>query len=455
MTKNINSFEMDNKIKTKMLIDYLEGVIADEMVMNSFIRGMKIHSVINNEVIISLPSQEVISVITIQYGTLIKDAINEIYNSPLGYKFVVEEDLKKMTLNNSEIKKEEKKVVLTSKNISSKFKIEDYVVSNFNEEIVRMANNTIKNPGMISPMFVSSKSGLGKTHLLHAIGNEVQKFGYSAYYIESNQFTNLISSLRNEPNKINDYVEELSKYDFLLFDDIQMLGARDVSLSVLFNIINNHIINQKQIIICADKSPEELSGFEDRFITRFIQGISLKIHEPDIDDMIKILEFKLRKNNLHPEKWENEAIRFIARNNLSSIRAIEGSLNRVIFSTGSISNVKYTYSVISNIFKKINLDIAELTPMRILDNVASYYKINRKDITGKSRKAEIVQARYMAIWLVKKMLNLTLEEIGEIFGGRDHSTIIAALRNIEQSMKINTIIKTAAKNLEDRIIKIS
>lgn len=454
MTKLVNSFEMDNKVKTKMLIDYLEGVIADEMVMNSFIRGLKINSFLNNEILISVPSQEIISVITIQYSNLIKDAINEIYESPYGYKLVVEDDLKKMNIQNSQ-QQSEKKVILSSKNISPKFKMEDYVVSNFNEEIVRMANNIIKNPGLISPMFVSSKSGLGKTHLLHAIGNEVQKQNYSAYYIESNQFTNLISSLRNEPNKINEYVDELKKYDYILFDDIQMLGARDVSLSVLFNIINNHIINQKQIVICADKSPEELSGFEDRFITRFIQGISLKIHEPDIDDMIKILEHKLKKNNLHPEKWENEAIRFIARNNLSSIRAIEGSLNRIIFSTGNISNIKYTYSVISNIFKKINLDVAELTPIRILDTVAGYYKINRKDIVGKSRKADIVQARYMAIWLVKKMLNLTLEEIGEIFGGRDHSTIIASLRNIEQNMKINNIIKTAAKNLEDKIIKIS
>ncbi len=441
--------QINLKTNTILLIDYLEALIGDEMILNSFIRDLEIVEENAKRIIITISTRQGIEIIESTYKEVFDQGVESIYNKPLGVKLILRGD-EKFILNG------EKSRVIESKNVSKKFTFDNYVVADFNKEASMIGKKIVINPGKFSPVYIHSKSGLGKTHLLHAIGNSFVESDLSACYIEPNKFTRTITALSKEGgSSVSDYIQEFEKYDVLLFDDIQNLGDRSVTLKVLFNIINQHLDQDKQIVIASDKVSHELSGFQARFITRFDSGISTKIKEPEIDDLIKVLEAKIDEEELNSSKWEMDALKFIARNNSTSIRSLEGAVKRIVFFTDNESNIKYTYEVISNIFKELAIDPAELTPSRIITTVASYYKIHKKDIVGKSRKQEFVVARRMAIFLIRKINKLSFSEIGKHIGNRDHSTIISAVTKIEHNMKINNAVKIAANKIEAKIKSIN
>lgn len=447
MQANFSNQKVNNHTHTNLLIDYLEGVIGDEMILNSFIRDLQIINQSETSIVIKVQSLEALNLINAEYKEIFLQAIETIFNRNLEYQLI---------LPNQETKKHEQIIEKPSfKNINQKYLFQNYVTSNFNQEVVTIAKKIVTKIGKYSPFYINAKSGLGKTHLLHAIGNEAIKNGYSAIYIEPNKFTRDVVETIKKGHDIINFTESFAQYDFLLFDDIQNLGDRNVTLNVLFNIINKHIEEEKQIIICSDKLARELSGFEERFITRFVSGIASTIYEPDINDLVKILEFKLDWEKLHPQQWEKEAIKFIARNNSYSIRSLEGAIKRVLFFAENSPNIKFTFAIISNIFKELDVDPIELTPNRVLNTICSYYKISKKDLIGKSRKKEFITARHMAIWLIKKINNLSYVEIGNLFNNRDHSTIISAIKNIERLMINNKTVKIAAEKIEEKIKKIN
>ena len=439
---------MDNnninlKAYASMVVDYLEGAVGDEMLMNSFYRDLTITSKSNSSVTIALASVDGIVLAEERHMPLFNQCIAAVFNEPLSIKFIVvgtPEDLVK-----------EKHVPKISR-VSNKYTFDNYVEGVFNKEVITMAKKIVGVPGTYSPLYITSNSGLGKSHLLHAIGNASHKAGLSVVYIEANWFTRkVVDGAKGVGITIDQFIKDLSKYDVLLFDDIQNLGDRSTTLKVLFTIINQAIEADRQIIITSDKVAQELSGFENRFITRFTSGLSSIIKPPSIDDLVKILEFKLKDGGMDLVKWENEALKFIARNHTSSIRSLEGAVKRVVFFTENVSNVKYTYLVISNIFKELSIDPAELTPNRILNVVSKYYKIHKKEVTGKSRKKDVVVARHMAMWLMRKILSMSLSEIGKTFGGRDHSTVLNATTKIELQIKMNKAVKFAAQKIENKI----
>lgn len=434
---------INNTINTNMLIDYLEGIIADEMILNSFIRDIKIVNVSNTLVTISVESLDALNYINSNYKNQFTDGVRSVFEKELDFNLV---------LIGYEIDDKDHSDLPSHQFINKKFTFDNFVEGSYNKESLMIVKKIIKKLGKFSPIFITSKSGLGKTHILHATGNELIKNNHSCMYVEPNKFTKDITELSKiGGDSITNYVESLKKYDVLLFDDIQNLGERAVTLKVLFEILNTFIENEKQIIIASDKSPNELSGFESRFITRFSSGITTTLKTPSLNDLIKILEFKLDQEDLNPEKWEKEALQFIARNNSTSIRSIEGAVKRVSFFLELDSNTQYTFAVVSNIFKELTINPVELTPSRVINTVASYYKINKSDIIGKSRKKNIVLARHMAIWLVRKILNIPYKEIGKIFGNKDHSTIMSSIKVIDKKMLLNNVVKLAADKIEEKI----
>ncbi len=436
--KNINI-----KVLEKQLINNLEQTINDKMILNSFIKGLRVVSFDEKKIILFVNSKESKKTIEKYYLDIFQKAIKNILNLSLKIKFV---------LNSESLLYEEKKI---NSHINPNLNFDSYVISKFNESVIKISKTIIKKIGKYSPFYISSKSGLGKTHLLHAIGNKLLKKNINTLYIEPNRFTEKITKLSNKKDGISNYINNLKKYDVILFDDIQIMGDKVVTLKVLFQIVNYFVENKKQIIITSDKVAQELSGFEERFITRFESGISEKINKLKIEDVSKILIKKLEEENLNPKKWEKEAINFIARNNTSSIRMLEGAIKRIGFYMENKNNVKYTYNIISNIFKNLEIDQSELTPSRIISVIANYYKINKSDIKGKSRKKEFVFPRHVSIYLIRQMTNLSQKEIGRIFGNRDHSTIINAIKNIDKKIKIDKAHKLAIEQIERKIKKIS
>ena len=435
------AIDINNKAYTDQLIEYLEGVIADEMLLNSFIRNINISDVTSTEVVVEVVSSTALDIIKTDYLSHFTQAIENVFEKKLEPRIV---------LYGETVKKN--KYISLSKNISSKYTFNSYVKSDFNKEVINIAKKIIDKPGKYSPFYIASKSGLGKTHLLHAIGNEVIKKGLSVAYVEPNKFTKDIQILSQQGGTaISQYADELKNYDFLLFDDIQNLGDRSVTLKVLFEIINSHIENDKQFVIVSDRTAQELSGFESRFITRFISGISSTIKEPTEEDITKILIDKLKREDLDPKEWEKDALSFIARNNMTSIRSLEGAIKRISYYTESDNDVQYTYTTVSNIFKNLVVDPSELTPDRIINTVAAYYKITKKDIIGKSRRKEFITPRHICIYLIRSICKIGYIDIGKIFSNRDHSTIISASKKIDKELKMNEAVKMAVGMIEQKI----
>lgn len=280
---------INNKSDTYMVINYLEGVIGDEMILNSYIRDVEIISKTRTTVTIQVNSKTGIDIIKENYKQAFTGALESVFG--INYEPIF--------IQGGERALYEKREKKLSKNIARRFVFDNFVVSSFNSEASRAANKVSKKPGKYSPLYISSASGLGKTHLLHAIGNHVNSNGLSACYLEPNDFTKKITTkARGGGDSITDYLNSLKKYDMLLFDDIQNLSNREVTLRALLDLVNYFLENEKQIVIASDKVAQELSGFQSRFITRFISGLSVKIDKPTEADIKKILVRKLDDSGL-------------------------------------------------------------------------------------------------------------------------------------------------------------
>ena len=444
---------IDKKTNEKQLIHFLETAISDEIILSTFVRTLKIVEVNNDCLIIGIDGEFGTKLINKNYFNQFLRAAQEIFNN---FKLEIK-IINFNSGNNKEQIKEIKKPKKTNNiiNINPKFTFDNYVISDFNEKPVNASLEIIKKPGVFSPLFIYSSSGLGKTHLLHAIGNKIKN--KSIIYINADSFTSeVVNAIKESNQKIDDLIKYYKSFDYLTFDDIQNLSDRTTTSKVLFNIINEFLENpDKQLIFAADKTPNELGGFQERFITRFEKGLTLEIKKPKLNDLILILKRKIQDGNLNLKNWEEEALDFIARNYSTSIRSIEGAITRIKFFSLNKKEIKYNYTTVNNIFQQLPINKEELTPERIINVIVRYYKISKSDIYGKTRKKNVVLARYMAMWFVRSITKISYQKIGGIFGNRDHSTVLHGIDKIELSMKMNTTVKTAVKNIEKMIKKVS
>ncbi|WP_369085892.1 chromosomal replication initiator protein DnaA [Metamycoplasma spumans] len=429
----------------------LKNNAVDQMTYNSFLSTIYIIEELNDTVFIFAPEPIMHYVKTTQSSNIEK-VIKNIYDRPMNIIFITDEaEIKRLGQQKSEIKKPQ------VDNLKHDLTFENYVKGKFNHVVLKAAKTICESENVIySPLFIYSPSGLGKTHLLNAIGNELALKNKKSLYINPDLLTTrLVEQLRNKNQaEINRIVEELTSYDCLMFDDVQQYGNRDSTLNVLFNIINRMITSGKQIIIACDKKPNDLGGFEERFITRFQAGLVVEITSPDVNDVISILKFKLVENNINPELWEDESLRFIARNFGSSIRSIEGAINRVKLFSEDDDFFTYDITTIQTIFKNITQIKDNITPERIIDAVSKYYQIDRKKITSTCRTEDIVIARRISIYLIRNNFNYTLVDIGKMLGNQSHSTILVSLKWIDKNIQTNSTLKIAIEKIQENLRKI-
>ncbi|MGX9395456.1 DnaA ATPase domain-containing protein [Mycoplasma sp. 1573] len=348
--------------------------------------------------------------------------------------------------------------VAKSYRISSSLTLDKYAQLEFNKSAL-MGAKVIINDGeeaTYTPVFFYSASGFGKTHLLHAIANELEKKGKSCFYITPELFTrDIVLNLQNKNQQaIAKLIESLGQYDCLMFDDVQEYGSRDSTQSVLFNIFNNHIAKKKQIIVTADKEPRELGGFEDRFITRFSAGLVLQINRFNNNDVEEMFRFQFKQADIDPNIFDEECYSFFVRNFSSSVRAILGAINKIALFKKNDTDFRPTLTYLKRtVFQNTEADIDSITPEKIIETVGKYYNINKKDILGKTRLKPIVQARRIAMFVIRTNLDKTFQEIGDIFA-QAHSSVMASVESIEAEAKTNNALKTALKKIDDNIRKL-
>ena len=290
--------------------------------------------------------------------------------------------------------------------------------------------------------------GLGKTHLIQSIGNKISKDNQkSVYYVTSEKFANqFIDSLRE--NKLKDFTKFYINVDCLIIDDVQFFKGKEKTQEVFFHIFNQLNLNNKQIILSADKSPLSLDGLEQRLISRFKSGLTVELEKPDYDTRLNILKAKIKNENI---KISEEIVNYIAVQVDTNIRELEGVLISLLaHATITKKNIDLDLakSIISKIVKDTN---REINIAYIQEVVSKFFNISIDDMKDKARKKEIVIARQVAMYFSKDFTNNSLKSIGFHFGGRDHSTVIHAVQSVNDMIDTDNIFRKNVEEIKKRI----
>lgn len=346
--------------------------------------------------------------------------------------------------------------VLNNNGINTEMTFDSFVVGTSNKESHSAALGCAYRPGQYyTPLFIYGNSGLGKTHLLHAIGNYIKKVNPDSniYYTSSLDFVKQVANaIQNR--SIEEFKENMADLDVLLIDDVQFLAGKEKSHEIFFGIFNELIYNKKQIVITSDRHPDEIKGLEDRLISRFHSGLSLGIDSPEFETARAILDMKIKNKSYDSSLFDDEVLDYIATHFARDVRVLEGTLNRLLFYTIEFSKSDHVDLNIAMNALKLNNDrvvFNELDAKTIKRVVADYYNITQSQITSKSRTKVISNARHIAIYLCRKHLDMAYIKIGDEFGKRDHSTIISACDKIEKNIKTDPMLAKAVFELEEKL----
>ena len=397
-----------------------------------------------------------------------KDMMEEILASIAGTNFNIVFVLKdEYNVENKKepIKVEEEEVDLSYKNkkitnLNPTYTFNSFMVGESNEFARTTALAVAESPGKIyNPFFIYGNSGLGKTHLMHAIGNYiVQNSNLRVLYVTSETFINdfLGISRKHIDGNNFDYIEAFKdKYrniDVLLIDDIQFLGTAPKSQAEFFHTFNTLFDDKKQIIISSDNSPDDLKNLEDRLKTRFNWGLKVNIFPPDNELKIKILKNKVSNMNI-AQHISDDVYEFIANICDSDIRTLEGSLTRVIAYSTMFFEEEITVDLAMEALKgTFNINIENKNDIQKIQRiVADYYNITIDDLKGKKRAAKVSFPRHVAIYLARNMTDESFPRIGMEFGGRDHSTVMNSCDRIQNELKTNNNLKEVIEELKKKI----
>ncbi|AOT02918.1 chromosomal replication initiator protein DnaA [Arthrobacter sp. U41] len=301
-----------------------------------------------------------------------------------------------------------------------------------------------------NPLFIYGDSGLGKTHLLHAIGHYARRLysGIRVRYVNSEEFTNdFINSIRDDEG--TSFKTTYRNVDVLLIDDIQFLAGKDRTLEEFFHTFNALHNNNKQVVITSDQPPKLLAGFEDRMKSRFEWGLLTDIQPPELETRIAILRKKALSEGLSAP---DDALEYIASKISSNIRELEGALIRVT-AFASLNRQPVDVALAEMVLKDLITDdgAQEITSAQILTQTADYFKLSMEELCSKSRTRTLVTARQIAMYLCRELTDMSLPKIGQELGGRDHTTVIHADRKIRELMAERRVIYNQVTELTNRI----
>ena len=318
-------------------------------------------------------------------------------------------------------------------NLNPRYHFNSFIVGTFNELAYAAAQAIIESPGTkYNPFFIYGGTGLGKTHLIQAVGNAVKnKFpGKKVHYMTLEKFaTDFINSLQN--NKANSFKEKYRKYDLLIIDDIQFIGKMEKIQEELFHTFNTFHENNKQIIFSSDKHPNYIPDLADRLKSRFAAGMIVDISEPEYESRLAILKVKLRELNID---LGEDLIEYVAGSVQGNIRELEGSLNLIVCQY-RLKNKAVTLAEVKNLLKNNMRPKKNMAIKDVVKIVSEYYKLEESSVYEKTRKKEIVKARQIVMYLLREDFNVSFPLIGQKLGGKDHTTVIHSCLKIKTDLR--------------------
>lgn len=379
------------------------------------------------------------------YMQLLNNAFNEVFGAGINICFTVPDE------NKEENKKQNNTNSLDSE---YEFTFDTYIIGSSNKFAHAASLAVASNPaGAYNPLFIYGNSGLGKTHLLYAICNDIKKNRpeMKTLYIKGDDFTNeLIESIKK--NKTSEFRDKYRKPDILLVDDIQFIAGKDSTQEEFFHTFNSLYESKKQIVLTSDRPPKEIQTLEDRLRTRFEWGLIADIQPPDFETRIAIVKRKAELLNI---EIPDDVCEYITTRLKTNIRQLEGTVKKIkamhLLRGDSIS-IPTAQFAISDILN--NDQPQPLTVEKIIEEVSRTFGVAPDDIRSTKRSATISNARQIAMYVVRDVTQMSMSNIGEEFGGRDHSTVVYAIQQVEKSMENNkknkSVIEDIIKNIRDR-----
>jgi chromosomal replication initiator protein len=421
---------------------------------STFIKPLTAVDLINGKLIIWCKTNLVADTVNKKYADNLRSAISKASNGVISdYEFVVGAD--KSTANN-QTKKVEVPVqnTFTGSTLNPKFTFDSFVVGSSNELIYAAAKSVAENPGdSFNPLFIYGGTGLGKTHILMAIANElkIKQPSKTVLYATCEQFTNqLIDSISKGKNNSAEFRSTFRGVDILLIDDIQFLSGKQSTQSEFFHTFNELIMQNKQIVLASDRPPHEIEVLEERLRTRFEGGLLADVQKPDLETRIAILKKKAEEKKVIVDI---KVLTYIAERGDEDIRSLIGKLTKVIFAS-QLHEKPINIELVNEALKESVTDTQEEVKIDdIINCVADFYKIKKTDMLGKKKNKEFVEPRQICIYLVTELLNLPLVTIGQKMGGRDHATVIYARDKIADLIKLDIAVATQVNDLKNLILK--
>lgn len=335
-------------------------------------------------------------------------------------------------------------------NLNPRYTFTTFVVGSFNELAHAAAQSILKNPGTTyNPLFIYGGVGLGKTHLIQAIGNEVskQKSQKVRYLTAEKYMGEVVDALKNQ--EMPRLKEKYRTIDLLIMDDIQFMARTEKMQEEFFHTFNSLYEKNKQIIISSDRPPQAISTLEERLRSRFEGGMIADIGLPDFETRLLILK---NKADIKKLSLSEDILLFIAENIKTNIRELEGALNRVAISS-KLSNNPITLDNVKKIIVNHQSGFRKfMSPKKIVKVVAEFYDLKENDLVTQSRRRDVVKPRQIAMFLMREELKISYPSIGEKFGGRDHTTAIHSCGKIAESLKTNPELEEEIRQIKDRIL---
>lgn len=450
---------MDVNELFKNFLEEIEQVVSLN-VYNLWFSKIRLISLEGNTLKIVVPMDIHKSMLSENYKEYIDKAFINVTGKTFNIEYFTEDELQETKENkpNKEVTEDFNEEWVT--NLNPKFTFESFVVGESNRLAVVSAHAVAENPGSIhNPLFLYGRSGIGKTHLMHAIGNYiVNHSNKKVLYVTSNEFVEDytgIASIEKGISSMNyakNFKDKYKNVDVLIIDDIQFLVGADKSQQEFFHTFNALYQTNKQIIISSDRSPDDLKKIEDRLRSRFMWGLPVDIYPPDFQLRCKIIHSKIKNTSLE-NRLNQEVIEYIANSCQNDIRFIEGTINRLMAYTAMMVPDKIDLNfAIEGLKDYLSVNIyADNSISKIQKAVADYFGITVSDLKSKKKVSNISKPRHIAIYLCRVETDEKLERIGLEFGGRDHSTISASYDKINNDIKKDEKLNNTIKEIKNKL----
>ncbi len=410
----------------------------------TWLEPITVENVKEKKVTLSVPNSFFKEWVIENYQDKLKSVLEEIVGQDLSVEFIVRRETEGREKRRYLYQQEKSHTMF-----NPKYTFENFVVGASNQFANAAALAVATNPGKTyNPLFIYGGVGLGKTHLLNAIGNFVLKHGTvdpdKVCYITAEVFTNeLINSLRYQ--KMDDFRNRFRKMNILLIDDIQFIAGKERTQEEFFHTFNALYEGMKQIVVTSDKFPRDLENIEERLKSRFEWGLIADIQPPDIETKVAILKKKAEEENI---VLPLDVAFYIASHTDDSVRSLEGCLKRISL-YASINKTEITLDLAKNIMGGfLRKKEQPLTVERIIREVAKYFSLKAQDIVSKKRARSVLVPRQIALYLARKYTDCSLVELGEKFGGKDHATVIHSINKIKEEINFNTELKNTVEKIE-------